>query len=91
MSYYTTLDTPPIRSFRGFGDAAPPPATPPPESHPIPTWAVVGIVGGILVVAGAALYFRYKMMSQIVHEQGVGKALAFEAGEAAIGAVGRRL
>jgi hypothetical protein len=91
MSYHPVLDE--YSMLSGLG-AEPEPAEPDDaaakEPRQLPTWAAVMIAGGLLAVVGAAIYYKYKLTSEIIAKHGVGKALAYEAGTTAIGVLGER-
>ena len=79
---------------RGYGQAAPAP-------EPTTTYVSTGtsstgtdvvfglIVLGIIGVVGLLVYEGMKTQREIVHEQGVGKALEYDAGMTAIGVLGQ--
>lgn len=75
----------------GFGPEAIDPQGPPPAERTLPAWALVGIVGAVCAVVGVAIYYKYKLTSEIARKHGIGKALAFEAGTEAIGVLGSRM
>jgi hypothetical protein len=77
-------------SYRRTLGQLPPPA-PPGEARTVslPPAATTAIVLGSLGLIGLLLYWRFKTTAIIAKKHGVGKALAFEGGMAAIGALNR--
>jgi hypothetical protein len=71
---------------RGYGLVpAAGPALPAQEPGQAPAWVAPVVIVGFLGILGAAVYLRYKLLSEITAKHGVGSALAFEAGSAGIG------
>jgi len=81
---------------RGMGLAPDPGITvvqPAPYSQPSAdsTFVMGIVVGGVLGLIGLLIYEGMKTQRQIVHEQGVGKALEYQGGMAAIGVLSQAM
>ena len=76
---------------RGYGQApAPDPTYVSTGVSSTGTDIVFGVIAiGILGIVGLLIYQGMKTQREIVHEQGVGKALEYDAGMTAIGVLGQ--